>query len=284
MWRRRADALLLLKKFGVERSIVSHSETVEAIALAVARRAVAHGRKIDLGLVSAGALLHDVGRKKTHGLKHGVVGERMLLAAGVPKNIAHFARTHVLAGLDEETAPKSIEEKIVCYADKLSDGRKMERIKTRLGPKCPLWKRIAVLMRDVETMVGGKMERVQDFDAMVVVEKGQRFLVLKRKKPPVWEFPGGAIEWGETPEESARRECEEECGLRVKVGKILGTTSAVYGKEGWLKHAVYFVFRGKVVGGKLKLSREHTAAKWVGKKELGKLKLGYNSKLAFELL
>jgi 8-oxo-dGTP diphosphatase len=146
-----------------------------------------------------------------------------------------------------------------------------------------LWKRIAVLMREVEKMAGGKMLKVQDFDAMVVVEKGGRFLVLKRKKPPVWEFPGGAIEWGEMPEEAVRRECEEECGLSVEVGKVLGTTSAVYEKEGRLKHAVYIVFKGKVAGGKLKLSGEHSAAKWVGKKELGELNLGFNSRLALGL-
>lgn len=284
MSRKGADAHLLLKRFGAERSIVAHSEAVEAIAMAVARRIAARGRKVRLSLVHDGALLHDFGRTRTHGLRHGPVGERMLLRAGVPADVARFAKTHVLAGLDDETAPKSLEEKIVCYADKLSDGRKMGRIKTRLGAKNPSYLRILRLMREVEKMAGGKLMKKQDFDAMAILEKGGKFLVLKRRRPLVWEFPGGAIEWGETSEEAARRECEEECGLKIKVGKLLGATSAVYEKEGWLKHAVYFVFKGRLVGGKLKLSGEHSVAKWVGKKELLKLELGHNSRLALGLL
>ncbi len=56
--------------------------------------------------------------------------------------------------------------------------------------------------------------------AIAVVEHDGRFLIGQR--PPgvalagLWEFPGGKIEQGETPEAAAIRECLEETGLRVE--------------------------------------------------------------------
>ncbi len=219
----------------------------------------------------------------------------MLRKEGVPEKVARFAETHFLGGLtageagalglpSKDSIPHSIEEKIVCYADKVSDSGKILRMHGYAGGNSPAYKRILKLMREVEGMAGGKLETVRDFDAMVAVEKGGKYLVLKRKSPKIWEFPGGAIEWGESPQQAARRECEEECGLKVAVGKVLGTTSAVYEKGGKLKHAVYIVFSGKAVGGKLRLSREHTSARWVGKKELSSLSLGFNARPVVDFL
>jgi len=56
--------------------------------------------------------------------------------------------------------------------------------------------------------------------AIAVVEHEARFLIGQR--PPgvplagLWEFPGGKIEPGETPEEAAVRECLEEAGICVE--------------------------------------------------------------------
>jgi len=298
MSTRRSDAVdaeLVLRKLRVPEDVRRHSREVKEIALAVARRISARGRKVDFGLVRAGALLHDVGRGATHGPAHCAEGARMLRKAGVDEKVARFAEVHFLAGLTAAEArglglpakgfaPSSVEEKAVCYADKICDGRKLARIRAYLGEKSTAYKRILSLMREVEGMTGGEIVKVQDFDAMVAVERGGKYLVLRRKSPKIWEFPGGAIEWGEPPQEAARRECEEECGLKVAVGKVLGTTSAVFEKGGKLKHAVYIVFWGKVVDGKLRLSREHTSARWVGKKELAKLDLGFNARPVVEFL
>ena len=57
--------------------------------------------------------------------------------------------------------------------------------------------------------------------AIAVVEDAGRVLIGRRPKgKPLggyWEFPGGRVEPGETPEETAIRECQEETGLRVDV-------------------------------------------------------------------
>ena len=55
--------------------------------------------------------------------------------------------------------------------------------------------------------------------AIAVVEREGRFLIGQRPAgvplAGLWEFPGGKIQPGETPEEAAVRECREETGLPV---------------------------------------------------------------------
>ena len=57
--------------------------------------------------------------------------------------------------------------------------------------------------------------------AIAVVEQDGRFLIGQR--PPgvplagLWEFPGGKVEPGESPEQAAIRECREEAGIEVTI-------------------------------------------------------------------
>ncbi len=43
-----------------------------------------------------------------------------------------------------------------------------------------------------------------------------------------WEFPGGKVQPGETPSQTAVRECQEETGLAVRVGRLLTETEHAY--------------------------------------------------------
>jgi mutator protein MutT len=60
-----------------------------------------------------------------------------------------------------------------------------------------------------------------------VLEKKGRWLIARRKKGGrsggLWEFPGGKLESGETPRECLARELFEELGVRVRVGRHLGS-------------------------------------------------------------
>lgn len=57
--------------------------------------------------------------------------------------------------------------------------------------------------------------------AIAVVERNGFFLVGRRPEGAAlagfWEFPGGKVEAGESPEEAAVRECREETGVEVEV-------------------------------------------------------------------
>jgi len=67
--------------------------------------------------------------------------------------------------------------------------------------------------------------------AAVVIRDG-RVLLTRRLEGQhlagMWEFPGGKLEDGESPEEALARECREECGIDLEVAEILDVTHHRY--------------------------------------------------------
>jgi 8-oxo-dGTP pyrophosphatase MutT (NUDIX family) len=63
-----------------------------------------------------------------------------------------------------------------------------------------------------------------------------------------WTMPGGAMEWGEDPLETAERELEEETGLRADITRVVGVFSRWYGPDEAVSeragHMVGIVFEG----------------------------------------
>ena len=78
-----------------------------------------------------------------------------------------------------------------------------------------------------------------------------------------WEFPGGKIEPGETPEAALQREIMEELGAEIVVGDLIDTIEYDYPTF----HLSMDCFWAEVVSGELVL-KEHQAACWLTKAEL----------------
>jgi uncharacterized protein len=129
LYRVADEDVELLRKAGVREDDIQHCLAVAAKALEIAHRT---GAALDFELIGRGALFHDLGKSKTHAIEHGKLGAEMGKKLGLPTAITDIMEKHIRGGLTEAEATelglpvknyrlKSIEEKIVIYADRLVD-------------------------------------------------------------------------------------------------------------------------------------------------------------------
>lgn len=99
-----------------------------------------------------------------------------------------------------------------------------------------------------------------------IIEKEGRYFATQRgygEFKDGWEFPGGKIEQGESPEEALQREIREELDTQISVGRLFTTVDYDYPE--FHLHMLCYVCR--VVSGKLRLL-EAEDAKWLTRENL----------------
>ncbi len=122
--------------------LVSHSRKVADLAVKLSQRLIESGTPIDIEFVEEAAMLHDIGMCRTdapgihcHGTEpyilHGILGRRMLDSIGLYRH-GRVCERHTGAGITaaeivaqhlpieppRDLLPESLEEKVICYADK----------------------------------------------------------------------------------------------------------------------------------------------------------------------
>jgi 8-oxo-dGTP diphosphatase len=118
-------------------------------------------------------------------------------------------------------------------------------------------------------MTSDKAQQVQLVVAVALIDPDGRVLIAER--PPgkamagLWEFPGGKIEAGETPETALIRELDEELGIQVKAACLAPFTFASHAYGAFhLLMPLYVCRRWDGTPRAL----EHAAIKWVRPKDL----------------
>jgi len=159
--RRKNKALLFLKEL-CDESIVEHSISVSKKAREIADRIKANGHDMDPDFVEVGAILHDIGRSKSHGMDHGIKGAEILRNSEFSE-FARICEVHLGAGIDKEEAasislpekdyiPQTLEEKVIAHADNLTADKgyvpiseTINKMEKKLGKEHPAIRRVKEL-------------------------------------------------------------------------------------------------------------------------------------------
>lgn len=130
---------------------MKHASSVADLALAICVR---KGLALDPHVVMAAAMLHDIGIYLTDApgiecrgtepyIRHGVLGAELLRREGVDEEIASVAERHTGAGITEndidtqglplerrDYSPRTLLERLICYADKFYSKTRLDQAKT----------------------------------------------------------------------------------------------------------------------------------------------------------
>ena len=93
--------------------------------------------------------------------------------------------------------------------------------------------------------------------AGIVVDEGNRVLLIQRRDIGRWEPPGGVLEQDETFEQGLRREVYEETGVEVRVGRLTG----IY--KNMSRGIVALVFRCQAESGRADATAEASRIEWM---------------------
>ena len=127
---------------------------------------------------------------------------------------------------------------------------------------------VAIAAEPVEEKVIAKNETLKRIEVVAaIIRKGDKIFATQRGYGDFkdwWEFPGGKMEPGETPEDALKREIREELSTEISVDEFICTVDYDYPKF----HLTMHCYLCSLLSEALHLN-EHEAAKWLAKDELG---------------
>ena len=165
------EALNILVKTGCSESVICHCKSVSDLATRIAMSMQDKGVDVDDELVCIGALLHDIGRSKTHKIDHGIHGAKIAGDLCLHKSIVRIIEVHIGSGITAEEAgklglpkrdylPQTLEEKIVSYADMLIENcteisydTALQHIIDLLGPSHPSINRFKHIHEELQQLM-----------------------------------------------------------------------------------------------------------------------------------
>lgn len=149
-------------------NVVDHSWAVSKKAVEIAKNySDKTSTTVDMEQVQFGAMVHDIGRSKTHSIEHAVVGAEILRNLNFPESYVNITLKHIGAGIPHEEAeklglpkgdyiPTTLEEKIVAHADNLISGTDevdltfvLNKCENKFGRSHPAIKRIKKLHEEL---------------------------------------------------------------------------------------------------------------------------------------
>ena len=101
----------ILKKEKTPHNVIDHSIAVCKKACEIAE----NFPEADLDIIQKGALLHDIGRSRTHGITHAVEGVKIAREYGYGDDVLNVIERHIGAGITKKEATASR----MCAADKI---------------------------------------------------------------------------------------------------------------------------------------------------------------------
>jgi uncharacterized protein len=170
----REEAIQILVKSGCSKHVINHIKAVAKLAVEISKECERRNLKVNVQLVEIGALLHDIGRSKTHSVHHAVIGAEIAKSLGLHESLILIIERHVGGGITLQEAkelgwppkdylPQTLEEKIVCYADKLIEGVKrvsiefaIRKLAKELGDNHPAIERVRKLHEEFAFILGDR--------------------------------------------------------------------------------------------------------------------------------
>ena len=113
------------------------------------------------------------------------------------------------------------------------------------------------------------MEKKIFFSVKTLIIKDNKFLAVYNieNNQKLWDLPGGKMEFGETAEETLKREIHEELGIEINPIKVIDTWNYIHNDNCQITGIIYY---SEMKTDKIRISKEHQGFDWVGFEEINK--------------